>query len=302
MDYKLISSLKCDQGAVRKVRFNIDGMYCITCGSDKTLKLWNPHRGLFLKSYSGHGSDVMDACGSSDSSQLLSGGTDRAVMTWDVPTGKVLRRFRVHVSTVSCVKFNEESTLAFSGSLDNAVHIWDLKAHNFQPIQTLKDAKDAITSILVTDHEIVTASLDCQIRRYDLRNGSLTTDYTGAPIVSAAMTQDGQCYVIGTDNSRLALFDKSSGELLNEYSGHQIGNYLIEVGVDRKDKTLLSGSTDGSVYCWDLIGSSVLCKLQHDANSVVHSLATHPTSAFLVTATQSQVHLWGEEELALEES
>ncbi|CAB0004069.1 unnamed protein product [Nesidiocoris tenuis] len=274
MDYKLISSLKCDQGAVRKVRFNIDGMYCITCGSDKTLKLWNPHRGLFLKSYSGHGSDVMDACGS----------------------------FRVHVSTVSCVKFNEESTLAFSGSLDNAVHIWDLKAHNFQPIQTLKDAKDAITSILVTDHEIVTASLDCQIRRYDLRNGSLTTDYTGAPIVSAAMTQDGQCYVIGTDNSRLALFDKSSGELLNEYSGHQIGNYLIEVGVDRKDKTLLSGSTDGSVYCWDLIGSSVLCKLQHDANSVVHSLATHPTSAFLVTATQSQVHLWGEEELALEES
>ncbi len=35
-----------------------DGNYCITCGSDKTLKLWNPTRGLVLKTYSGHGYEV----------------------------------------------------------------------------------------------------------------------------------------------------------------------------------------------------------------------------------------------------
>ncbi|KAF6212938.1 hypothetical protein GE061_010651 [Apolygus lucorum] len=297
MDYKLLNTIKCQQGAVRKVRFNIDGMYCITCGSDKTLKLWNPHRGLFLKNYSGHGSDVMDACGSSDSSQILSGGSDRAVMVWDVSTGKVLRRFRVHMSTVTCVRFNEESTLGFSGSLDNAVLIWDLRAHNFQPVQNLKDAKDSITSLLVTDHEVVTSSLDCRIRRYDIRSGSLTTDFVGAPIISANMTQDGQCYVAGLDDSRICLFDKSTGELLNEYSGHHTGDYTIDVAVDKKDKVILAGSTDSAIYCWDLIGSSVVNKLQHEDGSVVHSLHTHPTGAFLMSSTQSQVHLWGEEDL-----
>lgn len=45
----------------------VDGVYCISSGSDRTVKLWNPHKNLFLKTYSGHGNEVLDACGSSDS-------------------------------------------------------------------------------------------------------------------------------------------------------------------------------------------------------------------------------------------
>lgn len=41
----------------------VDGNYCLTCGSDKSLKLWNPHKGTVLKTYSGHGYEVLDAAG-----------------------------------------------------------------------------------------------------------------------------------------------------------------------------------------------------------------------------------------------
>ena len=41
----------------------VDGNYCLTCGSDKTLKLWNPHKGTVLRSYQGHGYEVLDAAG-----------------------------------------------------------------------------------------------------------------------------------------------------------------------------------------------------------------------------------------------
>lgn len=75
----------------------VDGNYCLTCGSDKTLKLWNPYRGILLKTYLGHGYEVLDAQGSCDSSQIASCGMDKAVMLWDVSTGQVLRRFRGHV-------------------------------------------------------------------------------------------------------------------------------------------------------------------------------------------------------------
>ncbi len=37
------------------------GSYCLTCGSDRTVRLWNPHKGLPVKSYSGHGAEVLDA-------------------------------------------------------------------------------------------------------------------------------------------------------------------------------------------------------------------------------------------------
>lgn len=90
-----------------------------------------------------------------------------------------MRRFRGHAASVTCVKFNEESTIAVSGSLDNTVMCWDIKSRSQDPIQVLKEAKDCITSLQVTDHEILTGSVDCSFRRYDLRNGSCEADFVG---------------------------------------------------------------------------------------------------------------------------
>lgn len=93
---KRLKTLDCGQGAVRAVRFNADGNYCLTCGSDKTLKLWNPLRGTLLRTYSGHGYEVLDAAGSFDNSSLCSGGGDKAVVLWDVASGQAVRKFRGH--------------------------------------------------------------------------------------------------------------------------------------------------------------------------------------------------------------
>lgn len=86
------------QGPVRNVRFNADGNYCMTCGSDKLVKLWNPHRGKLLKTYGGHGHEVLNVVASSDSSRLASCGADRVVVLWDVTTGQVIRRYRGHIA------------------------------------------------------------------------------------------------------------------------------------------------------------------------------------------------------------
>ena len=56
--------IDCKQGAIRAAHLNVDGTYCITCGADKSIKLWNPHRELLLKTYAGHGFEVLDARGS----------------------------------------------------------------------------------------------------------------------------------------------------------------------------------------------------------------------------------------------
>ena len=74
----------------------MDGNYCLTCGSDKTVKLWNPMKGSLLKTYTGTGNEVFDAASSSDNSQLAIGGADKAVTVLDVETGKQLRRWRTH--------------------------------------------------------------------------------------------------------------------------------------------------------------------------------------------------------------
>ncbi|KAF4530037.1 hypothetical protein B566_EDAN018282 [Ephemera danica] len=130
-----LQSFDCHQGAVRAVRFNVDGSYCMTCGSDRKIKLWSPYKCILLKTYAGHGQEVLDVAGSCDSSQLVSCGADKLVIAWDVSTGQAVRRLRGHASRVSCVRYNEESSVAISGSHDNSVMIWDLRSRSVDPMQ-----------------------------------------------------------------------------------------------------------------------------------------------------------------------
>lgn len=52
--------LRGHEGAVLAARFNKNGEYCLSCGKDRTIRLWNPHRGLHIKTYKSHGREVRD--------------------------------------------------------------------------------------------------------------------------------------------------------------------------------------------------------------------------------------------------
>ena len=82
-----------------------------------------------------------------------------------VGTGTAVRKYRGHAGTVNCVRFNEDSSLAVSGSLDGTVKCWDVKSKRQDPVQSLEEAKDSVTSVDVSDHEILVGSADCRVRR-----------------------------------------------------------------------------------------------------------------------------------------
>ncbi|XP_060808284.1 WD repeat domain-containing protein 83 [Amyelois transitella] len=288
-----IATLKCKQQVVRAVRFNIDGTYCLTCGADKKIKLWNPHRQLLLKTYGGHANEVLDAAGSCDSSHIISGSADKSVILWDVTTGQPVRRYRGQAGSVTCVKFNEESTMAISGSIDNTVAFWDVVSRRQEPVQVLKDAKDTITSIQVTNYEILTSSVDCHVRLYDIRVGKMISDYIGQVVTYGNMTHDGQCYVLSCSDGTVRLFDKESGELLNTFKGHESKDYLLQNAVNEKDSHIISGSATGEIFYWDLVSSSCTQKLVHTKNKPVVTLSHHPTENCLLTACEDEIKLWG---------
>ena len=99
--FKLLEKLDCQQGAVRAVRYNVDGDYVITSGSNKTIRLWtsvdtkksrdSKILPKLLSSYTGHGNEVLDARGSCDNGQIVSCGLDKSILLWDVGSGKILR-------------------------------------------------------------------------------------------------------------------------------------------------------------------------------------------------------------------
>ncbi|KAM9100784.1 WD repeat domain-containing protein 83 [Sarcophilus harrisii] len=297
---KSVRSLPCRQGAVRAVRFNVDGRYCLTCGSDKSLCLWSPLRGTLLRTYSGHGAEVLDAAGSFDNSRLCSGGSDRAVLFWDVASGQILRKFRGHAGKVNCVQFNEEATVIVSGSIDSSVRCWDCRSRRPDPVQILDEAKDGVSSVKLSDHEILAGSVDGRSRRYDLRMGELYADYVGSPITCVCFSKDGQCTLISSLDSSLRLLDKDTGELLGEYTGHKNREYKLDCCLSERDTHVVSASEDGHVYFWDLVEGTLALTLPV-SHGVVQSLAFHPTEPCLLTASEGNVQCWREESFVAED-
>jgi len=81
------------------------GTYCLTGSKDRSIKLWNPHRGTQIKSFQGHGYDVRGLAVTDDNARFVSCGGDKAVYLWDVATGSIVRRFKGHDAAANDVRF-----------------------------------------------------------------------------------------------------------------------------------------------------------------------------------------------------
>ncbi|KAJ7287919.1 hypothetical protein O6H91_11G021900 [Diphasiastrum complanatum] len=284
--------LRGHEGAVLAVRFNGDGNYCLSCGKDRTLRLWNPHKGLRIKTYNAHAREVRDVAVSADNSKLCSCGADRQLFYWDVASGRVIRKLRGHDSEVNTVKFNEYAAVLVSGGYDRSVRAWDCRSHSTEPIQVIDTFSDSVMAIRVTKTEIIAGSVDGSVRTFDIRVGKEVIDQLWQPVNSIALSNDGKCILAGCLDSTLRLLDRDTGELLQDYKGHVNKSYKTDSCFSNTDAHVISGSEDGNVVCWDLVDASVVCSFRAHA-SVVTSVGYHPNGSCMITSSvDGTVRVW----------
>ncbi|XP_067170672.1 WD repeat domain-containing protein 83 isoform X1 [Apteryx mantelli] len=180
------------------------------------------------------------------------------------------------------------------GSIDSTVRCWDCRSRRPDPVQVLDEAKDGVSSVKVSDHELLSGSVDGRVRRYDLRAGQLYSDYVGSPITSVCFSKDGQCVLAASLDSTLRLLDKDTGELLGEYTGHRSTTYKLDCVLSEQDTHVGSASEDGKVYFWDLVEGSLALSLAV-GRGAVQSLAFHPALPCLLAAAEGRLQLWREE-------
>jgi mitogen-activated protein kinase organizer 1 len=115
--------------------------------------------------------------------------------------------------------------------------------------------------------------------------------------------------LVSTTEDSVRLFDKSTGELLQEYEGHKNQKYRIDSVLNDSDQLVLSGSENGFVYVWDLVEGNMVNMLRHSeeteeeeaqpsvalpSSMTVHSLSFHPKKNHLLTAARGKVYMWRE--------
>lgn len=160
-------------------------------------------------------------------------------------------------------------------------------------MQTLKEAKDCITGLFVTEHKIISSSLDGCIRHYDLRAGEMTCDKIGESITAMSMTSDEQCILAACQDETIRLIDIDGGEVLSEYRGHLPKDYKIECGVLIGDSHIISGTTYGCAIIWDFLEAKEVNRLRiSKEGAIIQSLARHPTNEDILFANRREIQCW----------
>jgi mitogen-activated protein kinase organizer 1 len=125
----------------------------------------------------------------------------------------------------------------------------------------------------------------------------MVCDYIGEQVTCSTLSRDDQSILVSVLDNRLLLFDKITGQLLNEYKGHQNKCYSIESSMNIKCDEVISGSEDGYIYFWDLVEAKIKFRLKHDLGTTVHSLSYHPGENMLLSAQENNVYFWKQSQL-----
>lgn len=249
------------KGPINVVRYNSLGRYLLSGGSDRSIRLWNATSGSgaeeAIHTYTEHTHEVLALDISKDNSRFVSGGGDKSVFVWDVASGSVVRRFGGHMGKINDVRFggkDADASVIVAGGFDGVVRVFDLRAQGaWRPIMELKEAKDAVTSLVVRDDRIWSGSVDGVLRCYDLRSGQLRADTFAAPITSITPSRLGSSVLIATLDSTVRLLDTRDGTLLQTYKGHKHESYRCKATFTNDEDGVVIGDEDGNLVGWDTV-------------------------------------------------
>ena len=101
--------------------------YIISCGRDKTIRIWSCQSAAQLMVLIGHDNWVRDMCFHHSGKYLYSSSDDKTLRVWDLTTGKVTSKFSPHDHFVTSVAAHPTYLCVTTCSVDSSVRVWECK-------------------------------------------------------------------------------------------------------------------------------------------------------------------------------
>ena len=95
--------------------------------------------------------------------------------------------------------------------------------------------------------------MDGCVRCYDLRKGLAMCDDLHRPLTAFSLV-DETLVTLSTTDSALVVYDRSACRVVRELQGHTSAKMRVAHAVGAGKDAVLSGSEDGSVVGWQLLG------------------------------------------------
>ena len=280
--------LLCGHDAlVRCVAFSPEGNLLVSGSTDRTLRLWDPHRAPARTVVAAAADDLITGITFVGDGELVAwGARDNRVGVADAATGEIVRRYDPGQGWVTAVAFDPRRRSLVSGGADGSVvfralegggetriegtgRVWRVVLDGAYLATAHEDGSVRVLD-LDAEREVFGAHFEQRVTGLDLGHGRLAVGvYDGRVEVfeldtrrvlldvdastdrhpTLVLSPDGRRLAVGSGDRRVRMFDLAKGVELFSAEGHESG--VSGLAFTPGGRRLVSSGGDGLVKLWD---------------------------------------------------
>lgn len=247
-----VSTLYDPAGRIEGIAFSKDDKTLISCSNDMSLNIWDLKKGVCLKKVTSYCRWVSSLLFYHKGRYLAGGCADGTVKVWNFPKGELCRIFGGADSRINPAAVNDAEDRLAAGCENGKIFIWDMESGRIA--EELNGHDGAVRSLIFLKggRELVSASYDGTLRRWEIGNGGAKCKILAADfpewLGAAAADREEKRLAYTLNDGRVRIVDLGTGKEMALLS--RMENQLQTLVFSGDGRYLAAGGTGGGVYLW----------------------------------------------------